>query len=198
LRYCINSAALRCVPLEELESAGYGAYLPLFGRQPASRPASSAPAHATFGAGCFWGVEAAFRRLPGVLEAESGYAGGHAQSPTYRDVCTGATGHAEVVRVTYDPARIGYESLLDTFWRIHDPTSLNRQGPDIGTQYRSIILVHSPEQEAAARASLAALQASGAVRGRIVTEIVPAGEFHRAEEYHQRYLEKRGLEGCGR
>ena len=151
---------------------------------------------ATFGAGCFWGVEAAFRRVPGVLDAVSGYAGGHTENPSYRDVCTDRTGHAEVVQVTFDPAKISYEQLLDVFWKIHDPTQVNRQGPDFGTQYRTVIFYHSPEQEAAARKSKQALEASGRFRQAIATEITPAGPFWRAEEYHQRYLEKRGAESC--
>ena len=151
---------------------------------------------ATFGAGCFWGVEAAFRRVPGVLDAVSGYAGGHTENPSYRDVCTDRTGHAEVVQVTFDPSKVSYEQLLDVFWKIHDPTQVNRQGPDFGTQYRTAIFYHSPEQEAAARKSKQALEASGRFRQSIATEITPAGPFWRAEEYHQRYLEKRGAESC--
>jgi peptide-methionine (S)-S-oxide reductase len=151
---------------------------------------------ATFGAGCFWGVEAAFRRISGVLDAAVGYSGGHTQNPTYKDVCTDGTGHAEVVQVTYDPAKVTYEQLLDAFWQEHDPTQVNRQGPDFGTQYRSAIFFHSPEQEAAAKKSKAALDASGKFRRPIATEITPAGPFYRAEEYHQRYLEKRGAASC--
>ena len=151
---------------------------------------------ATFGAGCFWGVEAAFRRVPGVLDAVSGYAGGHTENPSYRDVCTDRTGHAEVVQVTFDPAKISYEQLLDVFWKIHNPTQVNRQGPDFGTQYRTAIFYHSPEQEAAARKSKQALEASARFRQPVATEITPAGPFWRAEEYHQRYLEKRGAESC--
>ena len=151
---------------------------------------------ATFGAGCFWGVEAAFRRIPGVLDAVVGYSGGHMQNPTYRDVCTDETGHAEVVQVTYDPAKVSYEQLLDTFWQMHDPTQVNRQGPDSGTQYRTAVFFHTPEQEAAAKKSKATLDASGKFRRPIATEITPAGPFYRAEEYHQRYLEKRGAASC--
>jgi len=147
---------------------------------------------ATFGAGCFWGVEAAFRRLPGVVSTVVGYSGGHTENPTYEDVCSGRTGHAEVVRVTFDPDRISYEQLLKEFWRIHDPTSRNRQGPDVGAQYRSVIFYHSPEQETAARASAQRLEQSGKINRPIVTEIVAAQPFWRAEEYHQRYHEKRG------
>ena len=151
---------------------------------------------ATFGAGCFWGVEAAFRRVPGVLDAVSGYSGGHTENPGYKDVCTDRTGHAEVVQVTFDPSKVTYEQLLGIFWKVHDPTQVNRQGPDFGTQYRTAIFYHSPEQEAAARASKDALDKSGKYPRRIVTEIAPASEFWRAEEYHQQYLEKRGLASC--
>ncbi len=151
---------------------------------------------ATFGAGCFWGVEANFRRVPGVIDAISGYSGGQTQNPTYRDVCTDTTGHAEVVQVTFDPAKVSYEQLLDVFWKMHDPTQVNRQGPDFGKQYRTAIFFHSPEQEAAAKKSKQALNASGRFHGPIATEIAPAGPFWPAEEYHQRYLEKRGATNC--
>jgi peptide-methionine (S)-S-oxide reductase len=151
---------------------------------------------ATFGAGCFWGVEARFRRVPGVVSTAVGYMGGRLEDPTYRDVCTDTTGHAEVVQVEYDPAKVSYADLLRVFWEVHDPTTLNRQGPDVGTQYRSVILCHSAEQESAARASKQDLERSGAYKRAIVTEIVPASEFWRAEEYHQQYLEKRGLVHC--
>jgi peptide-methionine (S)-S-oxide reductase len=151
---------------------------------------------ATFGAGCFWGVEAAFRRLPGVTDVTVGYAGGHTANPTYKDVCTDETGHAEVVQVEFDPTKISYKQLLDAFWQLHDPTQVNRQGPDSGSQYRTAVLFHSPEQEAEAKASKAALDASGKFRRPIATEITSAGKFYRAEEYHQRYLEKRGAASC--
>jgi len=151
---------------------------------------------ATFGAGCFWGVEATFRQIPGVTETAAGYLGGTLANPTYEDVCTDRTGHAEVVQVTFDPTKVSYEQLLNVFWEMHDPTTLNRQGPDIGTQYRSAIFFHSPQQEATARKSKAELEASGKFRRPIVTEITPASTFYRAEEYHQRYLEKRGLSHC--
>lgn len=151
---------------------------------------------ATFGAGCFWGVEETFRQIPGVLDTAVGYLGGHMQNPTYQDVCTDETGHAEVVQVTYDPAKVSYDQLLNTFWESHDPTTLNRQGPDIGTQYRSAIFFHSPEQERLARASKEKVQASGKFRRPIVTEITPAATFYRAEDYHQKYLAKRGLSHC--
>ncbi|MBA2426803.1 MAG: peptide-methionine (S)-S-oxide reductase MsrA [Actinobacteria bacterium] len=149
---------------------------------------------ATFGAGCFWQVEAEFRRIEGVTATAAGYAGGTVEAPTYEQVCTGATGHAEVVEVTFDPARVSYGELLDVYWKTHDPTQLNRQGPDVGTQYRSVIFTHNAEQEATATAARGALQA-GSPRP-IVTEIAPAGDFWPAEDYHQRYLEKRGLASC--
>jgi peptide-methionine (S)-S-oxide reductase len=151
---------------------------------------------ATFGAGCFWGIEAAFRRIPGVVDAAVGYSGGHTVNPTYQDVCTDETGHAEVVQVTFDPAKVSYEQLLDAFWAIHDPTQKNRQGPDFGSQYRTAIFFHSPEQEAAAKKSKAALDASKKFGRPIATEITAAGSFYRAEEYHQKYLEKRGSASC--
>lgn len=151
---------------------------------------------ATFGAGCFWGVEAAFREVPGVLSTEVGYAGGTLANPSYQDVCTDRTGHAEVVRVEFDPAQVNYRDLLRVFWENHDPTQLNRQGPDVGMQYRSVIFYHSPEQEAEARASKAEQEQSGKHRRPVVTVIEPAPAFYRAEEYHQQYLEKRGLKHC--
>jgi peptide-methionine (S)-S-oxide reductase len=151
---------------------------------------------ATFGAGCFWGVEAAFRQVDGVTATAVGYAGGHTDNPTYHDVCSHATGHAEVVEVTYDPERVSYEDLLDVFWGKHDPTQLNRQGWDIGDQYRSVIFFHDEEQRAAAERSKAELDASGQYRKPIVTLIEPASTFYRAEEYHQRYLEKQGRASC--
>jgi len=151
---------------------------------------------ATFAAGCFWGVEAAFRRVNGVIDTAVGYTGGTLANPKYQDVCTGTTGHAEAVQVIYDPAKVSYEKLLEAFWQCHNPTQRNRQGPDVGHQYRSAIFFHTPKQEAAANASKAALGASGRYKQPIATEIVPAGPFYRAEEYHQRYLEKRGLATC--
>ncbi len=151
---------------------------------------------ATFGAGCFWGVEATFRQIDGVTATAVGYEGGALDDPTYRDVCTDTTGHAEVVEVEFDPARVPYETLLQVFWDNHNPTTLNAQGPDFGTQYRSVVFFHSPEQEAAAIASRDALAASGKWKRPIVTQIVPASTFWRAEEYHQQYLEKRGKSSC--
>jgi peptide-methionine (S)-S-oxide reductase len=151
---------------------------------------------ATFGAGCFWGVEAEFRKVKGVISTAVGYSGGTLKNPTYQEVCSGRTGHAEVVEVDYDPSQVSYEDLLNVFWENHDPTQMNRQGPDIGAQYRSAIFFHTPEQEAAAKASKEALERSGQYKRPIVTEITPASEFYRAEDYHQQYLEKRGLAHC--
>jgi peptide-methionine (S)-S-oxide reductase len=151
---------------------------------------------ATFGAGCFWGVEETFRQVPGVIETAVGYSNGYTVNPTYKDVCTDETGHAEVVQVTFDPAKVSFEELLNVFWTVHDPTQVNRQGPDFGAQYRTAIFFHSPEQEAAAKKSVAALAASGKFKHPIATEITAAGPFYLAEEYHQRYLQKRGAPSC--
>jgi peptide-methionine (S)-S-oxide reductase len=151
---------------------------------------------ATFGAGCFWGVEAKFGELAGVLDTAVGYEGGQLEHPTYKEVCTDKTGHAEVVEVTFDPARISFDRLLDTFFSLHDPTQLNRQGPDWGSQYRSAVFTHSDEQEQQAKAKIAELAASGAFRRPIVTEVVASRQFWKAEEYHQKYLEKRGMVSC--
>lgn len=151
---------------------------------------------ATFGAGCFWGVESAFRAVPGVTATAVGYLGGTLVNPSYKDVCTGRTGHAEVVQVEFDPTQVSYEDLLQVFWDNHNPTTLNRQGPDIGTQYRSGIFYHSPEQQEAAQASKERLEESGRFRSPIVTEITPASTFYIAEDYHQQYLEKRGQTSC--
>ncbi|HXG71934.1 MAG TPA: peptide-methionine (S)-S-oxide reductase MsrA [Gemmatimonadaceae bacterium] len=151
---------------------------------------------ATFGAGCFWGVEVTFRNVKGVKEALVGYLGGTLPNPTYKDVCTGRTGHAEVVQVEFDPAQVTFERLLEVFWENHNPTTLNRQGPDVGTQYRSAIFYHTPEQKTVAEASKAKLDAAGKFPRPVVTEITPASQFYIAEDYHQRYLEKRGLAAC--
>ena len=171
LRYCINSASL------------------VF--RPAATPST---ATATFGAGCFWGVEETFRNTTGVVDTAVGYMGGTTKNPTYKEVCTDRTGHAEVVQVTYDPAVVSYAALLDIFWNNHDPTTPNRQGPDEGTQYRSVIFYHTPEQQHIAETSREKQQPH--FRHPIVTQIVPASEFYRAEEYHQRYLEKNGMSQC--
>ena len=151
---------------------------------------------ATFGAGCFWGVESAFMQVPGVIETAVGFMGGRTQNPSYKEVCYEDTGHAEVVHLTYDPAKVKYDQLLEVFWSNHDPTQLNRQGPDVGDQYRSAIFFHTPEQEAAARASKEWLEKSGRFRRTIATVIEPAQEFFRAEDYHQKYLQKRGMGAC--
>lgn len=151
---------------------------------------------ATFAAGCFWGVEAAFREVTGVTATRVGYMGGSLENPTYHDVCSGRTGHAEAVEVEYDPSRVTYDDLLTVFWTNHDPTTLNRQGPDVGEQYRSAIFTQDDEQEAAARASKERMERSGLYTRPIVTQIVPAGVFYEAEEYHQQYLEKRSLATC--
>jgi peptide-methionine (S)-S-oxide reductase len=151
---------------------------------------------ATFGAGCFWGVESFFRQVPGVADAVCGYAGGQTQNPTYKEVCSDKTGHAEVVEVTFDPSKVTYDTLVDVFFANHDPTTPNRQGPDVGTQYRSAIFIHSPEQERVAREKIAALTAAGKFKRPVVTTVEPAPAFWRAEEYHQRYFEKNGLPSC--
>jgi len=151
---------------------------------------------AIFAAGCFWGVEATFRQLPGVTSTRVGYTGGQTSNPTYKEVCTDRTGHAEAVEVTYDPAKLSYEKLLDVFWENHDPTQVNRQGPDFGTQYRSAIFFTTLEQETAARASKAALEKSHRFSKPIATQILPAVTFYEAEDYHQQYLEKKGLASC--
>ena len=151
---------------------------------------------ATFGAGCFWGVEARFGEMTGVLETAVGYEGGSLEHPTYKEVCTDRTGHAEVVQVTFDPSRVGYETLLDAFFALHDPTQLNRQGPDWGSQYRSVVFAESDGQAEAAKAKIAELNASGSFHKPVVTQVEPAKKFWKAEEYHQKYLEKRGMVSC--
>lgn len=153
-------------------------------------------AKATFGAGCFWGVEARFQQVPGVTATAVGYEGGKLENPSYRDVCTDMTGHAEVVEIDYDPTKVSYEQLLDLFFELHDPTQLNRQGPDHGTQYRTVVFYHSPEQEAAAKATIQRLTEEKHFPKPIVTQVVPAETFWKAEEYHQKYLEKRGAVSC--
>jgi peptide methionine sulfoxide reductase msrA/msrB len=184
LRYCLNSASLTFVEAGKKDAKDEKA------------GAQDGLAQASFGAGCFWGVEAAFRELPGVRETAVGYQGGTSKNPSYEDVCSGRTGHAEVVHVEYDPATTSYDQLLDLFWAEHDPTTPNRQGPDVGTQYRSVIFYYTPAQKAAAEASKAKLEANGHFRRPIVTQIVPAPDFYRAEEYHQQYLAKRGQRSC--
>jgi peptide methionine sulfoxide reductase msrA/msrB len=187
LRYCVNSAALRFIPVKSLEREGYGQYLPLF-REAADR--SDRRAVATFAGGCFWGVEEILRKLPGVIDTEVGYTGGRTANPTYDNVVYGTTGHAESIQVIFDPQQITYEKLLGYFFRLHDPTTLNRQGNDVGTHYRSAIFYHDEEQKRVAEAVKRRVGESGKWAGEIVTEVVPAGEFYRAEEYHQDYLQK--------
>ncbi|WP_437778547.1 bifunctional methionine sulfoxide reductase B/A protein [Sorangium sp. So ce1097] len=209
LRYCINSASLRFIPVDRLEAEGYGAYRALFEGGGEARPAQAganacavpAPGQAPgcqttletaiLAGGCFWGMEELLRGIPGVLETEVGYTGGRTQSPTYEDVKTGATGHAESVRIVFDPAKLSYAELLEKwFFRMHDPTTQNRQGNDVGTQYRSAIFVTTPDQRRVAEEVKARVNQSGKWRAPIVTEIVEAGPFTRAEEYHQKYLVK--------
>jgi peptide methionine sulfoxide reductase msrA/msrB len=197
LRYCINSASLRFIPVTDLEKEGYGQYASLFHKKESdliqSWPSPSTTQTALFGAGCFWGVESAFRQIPGVVGTAVGYSGGTTKNPTYEDVCTHETGHAEVVQVEYDPNKISYEQLLEVFWNIHDPTTPDRQGLDVGNQYRSAIFYLTPEQKVVAEKSLEALQKSGKLHSPIVTEITPAREFYKAEDYHQAYYSKRGI-----
>ena len=151
---------------------------------------------ATFGAGCFWGVEAAFQKIQGVKKTRVGYMGGTLKNPTYKDVCTNTTGHAEVAQIMYNPTEVTYENLLETFWKIHDPTQLNKQGPDIGTQYRSVIFYHNEQQRNLAENTKKKLQQSQKFSKPIVTEITKAKEFYEAEEYHQKYCEKHGVPAC--
>ncbi len=194
LRYCINSASLRFIPLEEMEKEGYGDYLKLFGQEAKNPPAapSGTAQTAIFAGGCFWGTEYAFRKIPGVLKTTVGYTGGHTENPTYEQVCSHATGHAEAVEVEFDPSKVSYQKLLEAFFAMHDPTTLNRQGPDIGDQYRSAVFFNSAEQEKEAKDLTEKLQRSGKFKKPIVTEIVPAKEFYPAEDYHQQYFEKTG------
>ncbi len=196
LRYCINSAALRFIPRENLEAEGYGEYLILFEKKsPQRTPATLPPKMETafFGGGCFWGVEAVFQKVKGVLQTTVGYMGGSIQNPTYEQVSSDQTGYAETVQIDYDPSKISYNQLLYLFWDIHDPTTLNRQGPDHGTQYRSVVFYTSPSQEKAAHTVLAKLERSGKFKNPIVTEISPAKVFWKAEEYHQQYFKRRGI-----
>lgn len=183
--YCINSASLKFIPKEKMAESGYGDYIYLFADK-----SGKATETAIFAAGCFWGVEEYFSRIKGVTNSESGYTGGNKINPTYEEVCTGKTGHAEAVRITFDPKVVTFERLLEHLWDIHDPTSLNKQGNDVGTQYRSAIFFTTPQQEKAAKASLEKLAKSGKYPKKIVTDILPAKEFYPAEEYHQDYLKK--------
>ena len=183
-RYCINSAALRFIPAENLEKEGYGQYAALFVQDTPSLEI------ATFAAGCFWGVEHAFQQIKGVKKVTSGYTGGHIKNPTYKEVCSGNTGHAEAIEVEFDPSVVVYDQLVEYFWKIHDPTTLNRQGPDRGSQYRSVIFYRNDTQKQVAQASLKRIEQSGLFKKKIVTQIQPASDFYPAEEYHQDYFEK--------
>ena len=184
-RYCINSASLKFIPKEKMAESGYDEYLRLFADKYAGNSET-----AIFAAGCFWGVDEYFSRIKGIINSESGYTGGTTKNPTYEEVCAGKTGHAESVRVVFDPKVVSYERLLQHFWEMHDPTSLNKQGNDTGSQYRSAIFYTNPQQESAAKASLERLAKSGKYSKKIVTEILPATQFYPAEEYHQDYLKK--------
>ena len=184
LRYCMNSAAMRFIPAENLEAEGYGQYAKLFEKQSAADPKTLKVA--TLAGGCFWGVEELFRQMPGVIDTEVGYTGGNVANATYKN----HEGHAEAIKITYDPARVSYEQLLEFFFKMHDPTTLNRQGNDVGTSYRSAIFVHDDEQRQAAERIKAKVDQSGAWKRPVVTEIVPAKEFWSAEDYHQDYLQK--------
>ncbi len=203
-RYCINSASLRFVPAEDLEKEGYGEYVQLFdqnqskddGQSKGSEKSDADLQTATFAAGCFWGVESLFKQVKGVVETTVGYTGADYPNPTYSQVCTGITGHAEAVQVLYDSKVVSYEELLSLFWRMHDPTTPNRQGPDMGTQYRSAIFYHNEEQRKAAERSKEDFDRSGVYINKSTTQIVPARAFYAAEEYHQDYFEKQDDGAC--
>ncbi len=201
MRYCINSAALKFIPVEKMEAEGYGAYLEPFVKAGSIKAGASAGASGKAGSagqretailagGCFWGMEEILRKIPGVLETAVGYSGGTVPKPTYKQVCTGRTGHAEAIRVVFDPAKLSFEGLLGYFFRMHDPTTLNRQHNDIGTQYRSAIFYANEEQKQIAERVKAQVDKSGKFNRPIVTEITKAGEFYSAEDYHQKYLVK--------
>jgi peptide methionine sulfoxide reductase msrA/msrB len=190
-RYCVNSASLRFIPADRLKAEGYGQYRAMFAAPGSSKPGEQAPREtAILAGGCFWGMQEILRGLPGVIESEVGYSGGPVESPTYEQVSTGTTGHAEAVRIVFDPTKISYETLLGYFFRMHDPTTLDRQHNDVGSQYRSAIFTLSEQQRATAEKVKAAVAASGKWSGPIVTEIVPASRFWPAEGYHQDYLQK--------
>ncbi len=195
-RYCINSASLRFIPAEDLEKEGYGEYVLLFERSKGSVKADLNLQTAIFAAGCFWGVESLFKQTKGVVETTVGYTGGTTPDPLYRQVCTGITGHAEAVQVKFDPGVVSYEELLSLFWRMHDPTTQNRQGPDVGTQYRSAIFYYNEEQRKTAERSKEEFDSSGVYLNKAATQIVPASAFYAAEEYHQDYFEKQGGGAC--
>lgn len=202
-RYCINSASLRFIPAEDLEREGYEEYKMLFDQSKTEKELSEGSEKtnsdyelATFAAGCFWGVESLFKQVKGVLETTVGYIGGTVSNPTYRQVCTGITGHAEAVQIKYDPRKVSYEELLSLFWRMHDPTTPNRQGPDVGTQYRSAIFYHNEAQRKVAERSKEEFDRSGVYLKKATTQIVPASTFYEAEDYHQDYFEKQGGGAC--
>ena len=194
LRYCINSASLKFIPVDQLEAQGYGEYLPLFkdskGIASSDKGVVATEETAVLAGGCFWGVEELIRQLPGVISTEVGYTGGSMPSPTYEMMTTGRTGHAEAVRIVFDPRKLAYADLLRYFFRLHDPTTLNRQGNDRGTQYRSAIFFTSPEQERVAQEVMREVEAAGKWKAPLVTEVIPASEWYRAEEYHQDYLQR--------
>ncbi len=193
LRYCINSASIRFIPVEDLEKAGYGKFLAVFGKAGSSKPETKPEVKeetATFAGGCFWGMQEFFDKEPGVLHSAVGYTGGTSANPTYEQVCTGRTGHAESIEVRFDPSKTSYEALVRFFFTMHDPTTVNRQQNDMGSQYRSAIFVHSDEQKRIAEKVKSEVDASGKWPAKVVTEIVPAATFWKAEEYHQDYLEK--------
>ena len=198
LRYCINSAAMRFIPVKDLDQEGYGEFTKLFEKEneKSSQSENKKKETATFAAGCFWGVDAIFSTIDGVLETTVGYTGGHLKNPTYKFICTGLTGHAEAVRIKYDPGVTSYEKLLNYFWRLHDPTTLNSQGYDVGTQYRSAIFYHNEYQRAAAEKSKANFDNSEVFKNKAVTEIVPATTFYNAEAYHQDYYKKNNRPLC--
>lgn len=186
LRYCINSASLKFVPVDQLEKGGLGEFLPLFGR----KPTAAAKEVAVLAGGCFWGMEDLLLKLPGVISTQVGYAGGNFDNPKYEDVHTGKTGHAEAVEITYDPSKLSYENLLLYYFRIHDPTHVNQQGNDRGTQYRSVILYSNETQKKIAEKVIEQVNRSGKWKSKVVTEVAPVGKFYLAEDYHQKYLQK--------
>lgn len=194
LRYCINSASLRFIPVDQLEAQGYGEFLPLFtdeaNPQPSAKGVVATEETAILAGGCFWGVEELIRKLPGVISTEVGYTGGSIPNPTYEIMTTGRTGHAEAVRVVFDPRKLSYADILRYFFRLHDPTTPNRQGNDRGTQYRSAIFYSTPEQKQIAEEVITEVTSAGKWKAPIVTEVVPASEWYRAEEYHQDYLQR--------
>jgi len=203
MRYCINSASLRFIPAEDMEKEGYGQYLSQFKKDGSKNESSKGSQKddsnyelATLAAGCFWGVESVFKQVKGVIETTVGYTGGTVPNPSYRGVCTGITGHAEAVLIKYDPKIVSYQELLSLFWRIHDPTTPNQQGPDVGTQYRSVIFYHNELQKKAAEESKEEFDSFGAYTNKAITQIVPASNFYEAEEYHQDYFEKQGGGSC--